>query len=381
MQARGALVGRDLAVGRVEVDPRRHPHHRPHPVLPHARDQPRRVRELVGVELPGVVLRLPRRVDDDRVERERVLAVALEVVLDVALVLVDVAALPVPVGPLGQQRRERAAPRAGTRAAARRASERRTGAAAAARPPRARRSRSRRRARTARPAPRSQPRRPAARGEHPRHRRVVALRDAALVEHVGRAVRARVAAVGAERDGAPAPGRRAGRGARRARSAAARDGPARRGRAAARAARRRARRRRARARGQVELGQHHVEHASVPRPARPRAARPASARDGASGRRASRRRSRPRSTARSGRGSRRRGRAARSDRRAAVPSRRTMTCNGAAATSTLSRPCSRSTASAPTFCDPRAGSPCRFTGRSRLDSPDGHESAGNRRDP
>ncbi len=42
------------------------------------------------------------------------------------------------------------------------------------------------------------PRRPPARAEHPRHRRVVALRDAADVEHVGRAVRAGVGAVGAE---------------------------------------------------------------------------------------------------------------------------------------------------------------------------------------
>ena len=60
----------------------------------------------------------------DRVERNGVFRVAVEVGLDVALVLVDVAALPVPVGPLGQQRRQRAGQRAGTRAGARRASGR-----------------------------------------------------------------------------------------------------------------------------------------------------------------------------------------------------------------------------------------------------------------
>jgi hypothetical protein len=47
--------------------------------------------ELVGVRLPGVVLRLPWGIDDDGVEGEPVAGVAVEVVLDVALVLVDVA--------------------------------------------------------------------------------------------------------------------------------------------------------------------------------------------------------------------------------------------------------------------------------------------------
>ena len=162
------------------------------------RDQPGRVRELVGVELPRVVLRLPRRVDDDRVERNVVFRIALEVGLDVALVLVDVAALPVPVRPLGQQRRERA----------RRAQERAQ--------PRRRRARAEQ-VQPQRPgggargdldlvaevelravADGLEPRRPAARRDRPRHRRVVALRDPALVEHVGRAVGAGVAAVGAE---------------------------------------------------------------------------------------------------------------------------------------------------------------------------------------
>ena len=43
-----------------------------------------------------------------------------------------------------------------------------------------------------------EPGRPAGAREQPRHRRVVALRDAALLEHLGRAVGPGVAAVGAE---------------------------------------------------------------------------------------------------------------------------------------------------------------------------------------
>ena len=93
-----------------------------------------------------------------------------------------------------------------------------------------------------------QPRRPAARGEQPRHRRVVALRDAAEVEHVGRAVGAGVAAVGAEPRPSGRPGRRAARGGRRARSGAAPGGPGQRGRAGAPARRRVARRSAARGR-------------------------------------------------------------------------------------------------------------------------------------
>ena len=105
MQALGLRVGRALTVGGVEVDPRGDPDDRPHAVGAHPRDHPARVRELVRVESPGVVLRLPGRVDHDRVERQVAVAVALAVVLDVALVVVDVAALPVPVCPLGQQPR------------------------------------------------------------------------------------------------------------------------------------------------------------------------------------------------------------------------------------------------------------------------------------
>ena len=60
VQARRLRVGRDLAAVGVEVHPRRHPHHRAHPVRAHPPDQAGRVGELVRVELPGVVLRRPR---------------------------------------------------------------------------------------------------------------------------------------------------------------------------------------------------------------------------------------------------------------------------------------------------------------------------------
>ena len=103
VEALGLGVGRALAVDRLEIDPGRHPDHGPHAVLAHPPDQSGRVGELVGVEAPGVVLRLPGRVDHDRVEGKVRLPVAAPVVLDVVLVLVDVAALPVAVGPLGHQ--------------------------------------------------------------------------------------------------------------------------------------------------------------------------------------------------------------------------------------------------------------------------------------
>ncbi len=124
------------------------------PACAHPADGPGEVGELVGVGLPGVVLRLPGRVDHDRVERQRVACVALEVVQDVALVGVDVAALPVPVRPFGQQRRQ-PAELAGSGAAARRARGRRTGAAAAARRRSARTPPGAGRGRTARRRPRS----------------------------------------------------------------------------------------------------------------------------------------------------------------------------------------------------------------------------------
>jgi hypothetical protein len=131
-----------------------------------------------------------------------VLAVAAPVGLDLLLVLVDVAALPVPVGPLGQHRRlrarrveERAQP-AGRRRLAEQVHPQRPG-----RHPRRHRDLvAEVEARTVALA--LQPRGPAARRAHPGDGRVVALRDAADVEHVGRAVGTRVAAVGAELDGA-----------------------------------------------------------------------------------------------------------------------------------------------------------------------------------
>ena len=68
------LVRRVLAVARLEVHPRRDPHDGPHAVRAQPRHVPRRVRELVRVELPRVVLRRPGRVEHDRVERQVVLA-------------------------------------------------------------------------------------------------------------------------------------------------------------------------------------------------------------------------------------------------------------------------------------------------------------------
>ena len=128
--------------------------------------------------------------------------IAVEVHLDIALVLVDVARLPVPVGPLGQYCRQRA------RRAQEAAQARRRRAAAeqvqAQRPGRRPRGDLDLVAELeARAVPdRLEPRRPAARGDCPRHRGVIALRDAALVEHVGRAVRPGVTAVRAEPHGA-----------------------------------------------------------------------------------------------------------------------------------------------------------------------------------
>ena len=92
-----------LAVSRVEVHPRRHPDHRAHARLAKPVHQALRLGELDRVEEPGVVLALPRRVDDDRVQRQRVLDVAFEILEHLALVSVHVAALPVSVCPFGEQ--------------------------------------------------------------------------------------------------------------------------------------------------------------------------------------------------------------------------------------------------------------------------------------
>ena len=198
-------VGRLLAVGRFEVDPRRHPDDGPHLVVAHRPHHPRRVGELVGVEAPRVVLRLPGRVDHDRVQRQLVVAVAAPVVADVVLVLVDVAALPVAVGPLRQHGRK--AP--GGRGECPKA---RGGGVVAeeVEAERAGRGSCRDRDVTAAEVELGsgsvglEPGGPAARGEQPGHRCIVALRDPAGFEHLGRAVRARVAPVGAERHAATA---------------------------------------------------------------------------------------------------------------------------------------------------------------------------------
>src|SRR6202042_1349288 len=60
VEAFGLRLGRDLAVARVDVDPRRDPDNGPHAVRSEHREHSARVRELVLVELPGVVLRRPR---------------------------------------------------------------------------------------------------------------------------------------------------------------------------------------------------------------------------------------------------------------------------------------------------------------------------------
>ena len=202
VQAPRARVGRDLAVERLEVDPRRDPHDRAHPDRAPAGDHPGEVGELVRVGLPRVVLGLPRRVEDDRVERDAVPAAAMDVLLGVLLVRVDVARLPEAVAPGRQQRRQ-----AGEAHVAAQARDgRRVGEDVQAQ----------RAGHGARGDPRRlvelearavgvglAPQRVAAAGLQERRGRVVALGDAAQLAHVGRAVGAGVRAIGAELDGAP----------------------------------------------------------------------------------------------------------------------------------------------------------------------------------
>ena len=201
---------RALAVGGLEVHPGRHPDHGAHARLRSRRDQ--RPRD------PGTGCGLKRQVLYWVSQGESITIassgsacsqVALEVLEHVALVLVDVAALPVAVGPLGEQGREAgqaqvvAQPGGGGRVGT-------AGAGEAARPRTAARPRGARRRSSSSPAPQvSTHRRPAGAREQPRRRRAVALRDARLSSISGGAVGARVAAVGAQ---AHAPAR-AGRSA------------------------------------------------------------------------------------------------------------------------------------------------------------------------
>ena len=226
VQARRLRVGRDLAAVGVEVDPRGHPHHRAHPVRAHPPDQPGRVGELVRVELPAVVLRRPRRVEHDRVERNVMFRIALEVGLDVALVLVDVARSSSARRPTRAALPAASPTRAGTRAAAPPACCRRTGAAAAARRPPARRSRPRRRARSARRARPSRATPPSRARRSP----TAPARSRPAGCRPGRACRPGSPArcSGGPRRATPSgrPDRRAARGARRARSRAAPRAPA-----------------------------------------------------------------------------------------------------------------------------------------------------------
>ena len=203
VQALGRRLGRDLAVARVEVDPGRDPDDGADPVGPHPRDHPVGVGELVRVEPPGVVLRRPRRVDHDRVQRDGVAAKALVVVDHVVLVLVDVPALPEAVAPLGQLHRE-----PGEAAERAEVGRRRPGAddveheRAGVRPGRHRdplAGEVKARAVGVGAAPDPVP--PAR--QHPRHGSAVTLGHASLGEHLGGAVGPGVAAVGAELDVAP----------------------------------------------------------------------------------------------------------------------------------------------------------------------------------
>ena len=197
VHALGLRPGRALAIAGVEVHPRRDPHDRPHARRAHPVDHALRVGKLVGVEAPGVVLRLPGRVDHHGVQRQRVALVALEVVGHVVLVLVDVSALPVPVAPLRQQRREPRQPQVAAQAGRRC----RVADHVQAKLPRRRAGGDRHSVSEVelRAVPfRLEPERIAAAGEQPRGRGVVAHGNPADLEHVGRALRARVAAVGPE---------------------------------------------------------------------------------------------------------------------------------------------------------------------------------------
>ena len=220
---------RTLAVGGIEVHPRRHPDHRAHARGPYPADHALRVRELVGVEAPGVVLASPRASRSRSRPAAARLAVALEVVDDVALVLVDVAALPVPVCPLGEQGRQPGQAQVVTQPRGRggigeQAQAQRPGRGALG-------DRDALAQVELQPgAPGLDPQRPSRRSSSPGRGGVVALRMPPVLEHLRRAVGPGVAAVGAEADPASPLVERLPSGGRRARSAARRTraGPARR---------------------------------------------------------------------------------------------------------------------------------------------------------
>ena len=215
-------VGRRLALGGVEVHPGRDPGDGPHAGVAEAAHHPGEVRELVRVGDPRVVLRLPGRVEHERVERDRVRRAAVEVVLDLGLVAVDVARLPEAVAPLRQHgrqaRRAQMAAQARRRRRLREQLDRAAGRRRCARRPPCgpRRGRSASRCRIRRRAPRSRARTAAtaqARSRPAGSRRSRACRRGSR----GRCRRGRRrAGCGARR------GRRAARGARRARRSAPR---------------------------------------------------------------------------------------------------------------------------------------------------------------
>ena len=188
---------------RVEVDPWRDPDDGAHTVGAH-RPRGGRARPGTGAGWTPTCCIASPRASRARSRRAggRARGIRAQSASASSLVLVDVAALPVPVGPLGQHRRAARPSREEARAAApagRRVAEQVHAQRPGRRPRRHRDLVAEVEARAVALA--LEPRGPAARRAHPRHGRVVALRDATDVEHVGRAVGARVAAVGAELDG------------------------------------------------------------------------------------------------------------------------------------------------------------------------------------
>ncbi len=198
MQALERRLGWNLAVARVEVDPRSDPHDGAHSVGSQLGDHRLGVRELVGVELPSVVLRRPRGVDDDGIERDLVPAKAMEVVEHIVLVLVDVAALPEAVGPLGLQPGEARAPAEGAQASRRSRLAEELEAKRTRAPARRDRYPFPGQLEPGSVRPGVEEGRVAPARQQPRHRCAVALRNAARGQHLGRAIGTDVSAVGTQ---------------------------------------------------------------------------------------------------------------------------------------------------------------------------------------